>query len=55
MTPNASNCHLPVAGSKGKSMFALVDDALLWEEDSVKLLGIIISSLLKLDDHVKDI
>ena len=34
-------------------MFVLVDDATLWEEDSVKLTGILIDSESSFDKHVK--
>ena len=36
-------------------MFATVGDALIWEEVSAKLLGIIIDSSLTFDNHVKTI
>ena len=42
MTLNASKLYLLVLGDRDEFMFARVGDALLWEEISVKLLGIII-------------
>ena len=39
---HASKCHLLVSGYKDELVFALVGDALLWAEISVKLLSIII-------------
>ena len=53
MTLNASKCHLLVSGYKDQLMFAKVGGELLWEEHSAKLLGIIIDSSLKFDNHVK--
>ena len=53
MTQNASKCNLLVSWYKDGLMFAKVRDALLWEEISVKLIGIIIDSSLTFDDHVK--
>ena len=53
MTLNASKCHLLVSGYKDELMFATVGDALIWEEVSAKLLGIIIDSSLTFNDHVK--
>ena len=52
MTLNASKCHLLVSGYRHELMFASVGDALLWEEDSAKLLGIIKDSSLTFDSHV---
>ena len=34
-------------------MFAKLGGELLWEEDSAKLLGILIDSSLRFDNHVK--
>ena len=36
-------------------MFASVGDAIIWEENSVKLLGIFIDSNLSLNEHAKTI
>ena len=55
MTLNASKCHLLVSGFKEELMFATVGGSLLWEELSVKLLGIIIDSCLTFGNHVKKI
>ena len=46
-TLNALKCHLLVAGCKDELMFASAKDALLWEEQSAKLLGILINFSLK--------
>ena len=53
MTLNAPKCHLLVSGYRYETMFAKIEDTLLWEENSAKLLGIIIDSALTFDDHVK--
>ena len=42
-----------VSGYKNKAMYASVGDALLWEENSVKLLGLIIDSELTFDSYVQ--
>ena len=44
-----------MSGYKDELMFATVGDALIWEEVSAKLLGIIIDSSLTFDNHVKTI
>ena len=51
MTLNASKCHLLVSGYKDELMVANLGGELLWEEDSAKLLGILIDALLKFDNH----
>ena len=53
MTLNVPKCHLLVSGFRNEAIFAKVGDALLWEENSAKLLGIIIDSSLAFDNHVK--
>ena len=52
-TLNASKCYLLIAGHKVELMFASVEDAHLWEEQSANLLGILIESSLKFYDHLK--
>ena len=53
MTLNADKCHLIVSGYKYESIYAKVRDALLWEENSVKLLGLFIDSELSFHGHLK--
>ena len=53
MTLNATKCHLLVSGYKDDLMFANVRDALIWEEVSAKLLGIIIDSSPTFNYHIK--
>ena len=53
MTLNADKCHLLVSGFKYEAMFAKVGHALLWEENTAKLLGILIDRDLSFNDHVK--
>ena len=45
LTLNADKFHLLVSGHKYEAMYASVGDALLWEKNSVKLLGLIIDSV----------
>ena len=51
LTLNADKCHLLVSGYRYEAMFAKVRDALLWEENSVKLLGLFIDSDLSSRPH----
>ena len=46
LTLNADKCHLILSGHIEEAIHAWVGDALLWEENSVKLLGIFIDSKL---------
>ena len=55
LTLNADKCHLLASGYKNEAMFAKVGDALIWEENAVKLLGLIIDSGLTFNNHVKAI
>ena len=53
LTLNADKCHLIVSDHKEEAMYASVGDALLWEENSVKLLGLFVDSKLTFDIHVQ--
>ena len=54
LTLNADKCHLLFTRLKFENMFARVYYATLWEEDSLKLLGILKDSKdLSFDKHVK--
>ena len=53
LTLNADKCHLLVSGHKYEAMYASVGDALLWEENSVKLLGLIIDCELTFNSYVQ--
>ena len=53
LTLNADKCHLLVSGHKYEVMYASVGDALLKEENSVKLLGLIIESELAFNSYVQ--
>ena len=55
LTLNADKCHLLFSGCNVEHMFASVGDAIIWEENSVKLLGIFIDSNLSFNEHVKTI
>ena len=48
LTLNADKCHFLVFDYKCEAMHASVGKALLWEENSVKLLGLIIDSEITL-------
>ena len=53
MILNGDKYHLLVSGFKYGEMFAQVGDALLWEENTSKLLGILFDRDLSFNDHVK--
>ena len=53
MTLIASRCHRLVTCYKDELMFAKVGDELLLEDDFAKVLGILIDSSIKFDNHVK--
>ena len=53
MTLNADKCHLLFSGHKHEQMFASLSDETIWEENAVKLLGILIDSNLTFNDHLK--
>ena len=55
LTLNAEKCHLIISGNIHDPISAKVGDATIWEEDSVKLLGVIIDSQLTFNNHVKSI
>ena len=55
LTLNADKSHLLSSGCNVEHMFASVGDAIIWEENSVKLLGIFIDSNLSFNEHVKTI
>ena len=45
LTLNADKCHIIMSGHKEQAMYAPVgDDALIWEANSMKLLGLFINS-----------
>ena len=53
MTLNADKCHLLFSGHRHEQMFASLSDETIWEENAVKLLGILIDSNLTFNDHLK--
>ena len=53
MTLNADKCHLIVLGHKEEAMYVSVGDALLWEENSVELVGLSIYTNLTFDKHLQ--
>ena len=53
LTLDTDKCHLIVSGYNYEAIYAKVGDALLWEENSVKLLGLFIDSDLSFHGHVK--
>ena len=55
LTFNADKCHLLASGYKKEAMFAQVGDVLIWEENAVKLLVLIIDSRLTFNNHAKAI
>ena len=53
LTLDADKCHLLVSVYKYEPMFAKVGDALQWEDNSVKLLGLFIDSDSSFHGHIK--
>ena len=49
---NSDKCHLLVVGDKFEQMWAKIGTDLMWESNSIKLLGIPIDNHLKFDKHV---
>lgn len=52
MKLNTDKCHLLVSGNKHEHTWVKLENQMIWEEKSVKLLGINIDSQLKCDNHV---
>ena len=52
MKMKSDKCHLLVAGHKFEQVWAKVGTDLIWESNSVKLLGITIDNHLKFDKHI---
>ena len=55
MKLNTDKCHLIIAGNKYEHIWAKLGEELIWEENTVKLLGVTIDRQLKFDKHVFDI
>ena len=49
---NSDKCHLLVAGHKFEQIWAKIGTDLIWESNSVKLLGITINNHLKFGKHI---
>ena len=49
---NSDKCHLLVVGHKFEQIWAKIGTDLIWESNSVKLLGITIDNHLKFDKHI---
>ena len=52
MRMNSDKCHLLVVGHKFEQIWAKIGTDLIWESNSVKLLGITIDNHLKFDKHI---
>ena len=55
MKLNADKCHLFISGNKFEQMWARIRDDMVWENRTVKLLGITIENELKFDEHITNI
>ena len=55
MKLNTDKCHLLVAGHKFEHTWVRVGPDKIWEDHSVKLLGVSIDNKLKFDKHVLNI
>ena len=49
---NSDKCHFLVAGHKFEQIWAKIGTDLIWESNSVQLLGITIHNHLKFDKHI---
>ena len=54
-TLNADKCYLLASGYKNEALFANMGVATIWEENTVKLLDVIIDSGLTFNKHVRDL
>ena len=54
MKLNTDKCHLLVAGRKFEHTVRVGPDK-IWEDHSIKLLGVLIDNKLKFDEHVLNI
>ena len=52
---NTDKCHLLMAGNKHEHIWVKLVDKKIWENNTVKLLGVTIDSQLKFDSHVLNI
>ena len=52
MKLNTDKCHLLVSGYKHEHTWVKLENEKLWEDSTVKLLGVHIDSQLKFDNHV---
>ena len=55
MKLNTDKCHLFVARHKFEFSWVRVDPDKIWEDHSIKLLGLLINNKLKFDKHVLNI
>jgi len=55
MKLNTDKCHLLISGNKHEHIYAKVGHDVIWESNSVKLLGVTIDNDLKFDKHVSNI
>ena len=51
MKMNAEKCHLFISGNKFEQMWVRIRDDMIWENRTVKLLGITIDNKLKFNEH----
>ena len=55
MQLNSDKCHLLVSGNHNEEIFMEIGGEIIWENSSVKLLGMNINRGLKMDKHINDI
>ena len=55
MKLNTNKCHLLISGHKYEHMWAKIGNDIIWESNTVKLLGITINNQLKFNEHVLNI
>ena len=55
MKLNTDKCHLLISGNKHEHIWAKLDQDIIWETNTVKLLGVTIDNNLKFDSHIANI
>ena len=55
MKMNPNKCHLIVAGHKWEMIWANIGEIKIWEENSVKLLGVTTDNKLRFDAHLSEV
>ena len=55
MKINSDKCHLFISGNKVEHLWTKIGNNRIWENGTVKLLGISIDNELKLNEHLSNV